>query len=116
MKKDQKKLKAEFLAEAEKAFDELMVWDQNTPEPDLGQIEEIVLKLRKQLGEKLARAAIEQQEKRQPVERPKCPSCEQEMENKGLKSNQVESVVGGIGLERTYYYCPRCKAGYFPPG
>jgi hypothetical protein len=46
MKTNQEKLKAEFLAEAEALFDQLMAWDEQTSEPDLTQIEEIVLQLR----------------------------------------------------------------------
>lgn len=116
MKKTQKQLKLEFLAEAEIIFDELMVWEENTTEPNLSQIEEIVLKLRKRLGEDLAMAVIERQEKREPTERPKCVECGVEMENKGKKHNQVESLAGELKLERGYYHCKKCKQGYFPPG
>ena len=116
MKKNREELEAEFLAEAKVVFDELMVWDKNTKEPDLSQIEEIVLKLRKRLGENLAQAALERQEKRQPAEQVMCPKCGEKLRNKGLKENQLESMVGSIELERGYYYCEKCKAGYFPPG
>lgn len=43
MKTSQEKLKAEFLAEAEALFDQLMEWDEHTAKPNLTQIEEIVL-------------------------------------------------------------------------
>jgi hypothetical protein len=42
MKTDQEKPKAEFLIEAEALFDQLIAWDDQTSEPDLNQIEEIV--------------------------------------------------------------------------
>jgi hypothetical protein len=58
MKTNQEKLKAEFLAEAEALFDQLMAWDEQTSEPDLTQIEEIVLQLRQRLGEQMARAVM----------------------------------------------------------
>ncbi len=116
MKKEQEKLKAEFLEEAEEIFDELMNWDERTTESNLSQIETVVLKLRKRLGKNLAQAVLERQEKRQPAERPRCTGCGEEMENKGMKTNQVESSVGEIRMERGHYYCPKCKAGYFPPG
>ena len=116
MKKSEEELKAEFLIEAEAAFDELMTWDKNTKEPDLSQIEEIVLKMRKKLGEDLAQAALERQEQRQPAEQVMCPKCGGKQKNKGLKANRIESMAGSIELERGYYYCEKCKAGYFPPG
>jgi len=62
MKKNREKLRAEFLAEAGELFDELMAWDDETQEPDLTQIEEIVLKLRVRFGEQLAEKLLEQQE------------------------------------------------------
>jgi hypothetical protein len=58
MKKTRTGLKSEFIAEAEALFDELMAWDESTPEPDLMQIEEVVLQLRQRLGEQLAQTAL----------------------------------------------------------
>ena len=46
----------------------------------------------------------------------RCPHCGGPTQNKGQKGNQVESRVGGVQLERAYYYCPRCQQGFFPPG
>jgi uncharacterized protein with PIN domain len=64
-------------------FDQLMSWDEHTSEPDLTQIEEIVLQLRQQLGEQMARAVIARQEKRQLAEKMNCPQCQSELEPKG---------------------------------
>ena len=116
MKKSREKLRREFLAEAEELFDELMAWNDETQEPDLTQIEEIVLKLRARFGEQLAEKLIEQQEKRQPVERVYCPRCGGKMVNKGAKRTQVESQIGNLKIERDHYYCPACEQGFFPPG
>jgi uncharacterized protein with PIN domain len=116
MKKSREQLKAEFIAEAETLFDELMMWEEQTEKPNLTQIEEIVLEVRKQFGERMAQKMIMRQEERQPAERVKCPECDGEMENKGLKDNQVETQIGNLKIERGYYYCPDCKQGIFPPG
>ena len=116
MKKRREKLKAEYMVEAEAMFDELMKWDDENFEPDLTQIEDIVLKLRKRFGEQIAQALIQMQGKRQPAEKIKCPDCGREMATKGEKSNQVETRVGAIQIERGYFYCPECKQGIFPPG
>lgn len=115
MKKGQKELKAKFLAEAEELFDELMEWDENTPEVTLTQIEEVVLKMRKRLGEQMAQSVAERQENKQPVKRQICPGCGEEMKDKGQKSNGVESLVGRVEMERNYYYCTNCREGDFPP-
>ncbi|HSG45560.1 MAG TPA: hypothetical protein VLA72_20630 [Anaerolineales bacterium] len=68
MKKSQEQLKAAYLREAEALFDELMAWDEETREPDLTQIEEKILELRKRFGERLAQQVIMRQEERQPAE------------------------------------------------
>ena len=69
MKKSREQLKDEFIAEAEELFDELMEWDEETQKPNLTQIEEIVLELRKRFGEQLAQKMIMRQEERQPAEK-----------------------------------------------
>ena len=116
MKKSKKEMKANFLKEAEKVFDELMAWDDAIIEPNMREIEMKVLELRKRLGEDLARVTVSRQEKRQPAEKQICEGCGEQMENKGLKRKRVESLVGEIELEREYYYCKKCKQGNFPPG
>jgi uncharacterized protein with PIN domain len=116
MKKSKKQLKTEFLKDAEKIYDELMAWDDEINEPTLREIEKKVLELRKQLGEDLARGIVARQEKRQPAEKPKCEQCGEPMENKGLKKKAMESMMGALAIEREYYYCQKCKQGYFPPG
>jgi uncharacterized protein with PIN domain len=116
MKKSREQLKAEFIAEAEELFDELMEWDKQNEKPNLTQIEEIVLELRKRFGKRMAQKMIMGQEERQPAKRVKCPECGKEMENKGMKNNQVETQIGNLQIERGYYYCPDCKQGIFPPG
>ena len=60
------------MAEAEAMFDELIKWDDETPEPDLTQIEDIVLKLRKRFGKQVAQSVIMRQENRQPAEKMHC--------------------------------------------
>ena len=116
MKTNREKLKADFLAEAEELFDQLMVWDEHTSKPDMTQIEEIVLQLRQRLGEQMAQAVLARQDSRQPAERLSCAQCGSELEAKGQKGNQVESRVGGLRVERGYYYCPGCREGFFPSG
>jgi len=116
MKKSKEQMKANFLKEAEKVFDELMAWDDAIVEPNMREIEMKVLELRKRLGEDLATGIVSRQEKRQQAEKQICEECGEQMENKGLKSKGVESMVGEIELEREYYYCVKCQQGHFPPG
>jgi len=116
MKRSQEEKRAHLLARAEEVIDEYLVWEESHPQPDLTQIEDIALKLRKELGKEIAQMALEEQMARRPVPGPKCAECGREMHYKGEKSNQLESRVGGLEMERGYYYCPTCKEGLFPPG
>jgi hypothetical protein len=94
--------------------DQLVNWTDETERPTLAQIEEIVLKLREQMGEAMAEAVIERQEAKRPVPGPSCPECGQEMHYKGVKGCRVISQVGELDIQRGYYYCERCGSGSFP--
>ena len=116
MKRTRDQLKAELLAEAEVLIDELLEWDENTPAPTLTQLEDVLLKLRRRLSERMAESVLREQEATRPVPGPVCPSCHQEMHYKGLKKVTMESRLGVLELERSYHYCDRCRSGLFPPG
>ncbi len=115
MKRKRSEVKAELMQKAELLIDELLDWEEQTAKPDLTQIEEVVLRLRKHLGEQLTLAVVDQQEAKQPAE-VRCPQCRCRMHFKGLKAHAVESRVGGLPLARGYYYGQTCQTGLFPPG
>lgn len=116
MKKSRGELKAELMKAAEITIDKLLAWKEESEQPKLKQIEEIVLELRQQLSEKMTAAVLDSQEAVRPVPGPVCHSCHQEMRYKGMYAKTVSSWVGEIKLERAYFYCDRCKRGLFPPG
>lgn len=108
--------KVRLMKEAESLIDELLDWTDSTPEPNLTQIEDIVLELRQRFSEEMAREVIEAQEAKQAAVGPPCPECGQEMRYKGQKSVVPQTWVGDVKIERGYYYCEGCKVGLFPPG
>ena len=103
------------MAKAEKVIEAYLEWEEKDPRPDLMQIEDIALKLRKELGQEIAQMAIEEQEARRPAPGPQCAQCGREMRYKGQKKTQVESRTGSLKVERGYYYCPECQESIFPP-
>jgi hypothetical protein len=107
MKPTRAEMKASLLAKAEATIDELLQWADETPHPNLTQIEEIVLKLRQEFGQALAETTIQAQDTMQPVNLPTCPQCGQSMQPKGNKDKTVVSRVGELPLVRQHYYCPR---------
>jgi len=116
MPRTRAEMKVELMRQAELMVDALLEWNDETAAPTMTQIEDVVLKLRKQLGEGMVRAVIEGQEARRPAPGPECAGCGKEMRYKGMKGTWVESRVGNVELERGYYYCETCEAGVFPPG
>jgi hypothetical protein len=116
MSSTREQIKARLLKEAERVVDELLDWRDATAEPNLTQIEEIVLKLRKQFSEEMAREVMEAQEAKQLVSGPPCPKCEKEMRYKGQKAATPQTWVGDVKFKRGYYYCAACKVGFFPLG
>jgi uncharacterized protein with PIN domain len=109
-------IRAKLLAEAEQAIDELLDWTEQTPRPNLTQIENAVLKLRKQLSEQAAQAVLAAQEAQRPVPGPLCPTCQREMHYKDTKAQTVASRVGHLRIARGYYNCEQCQQSLFPPG
>jgi uncharacterized protein with PIN domain len=109
-------IRAKLLAEAEQAIDELLEWTDQTPRPNLTQIENAVLKMRRQISEQAAQMVIESQEAQRPVPGPLCPTCQHEMHYKDTKAQTVESRVGELRIVRGYYYCEHCQQSLFPPG
>jgi len=116
MKQTRAQKKAKLQAAAEVLIEQLLDWDEKTARPNLTAIEDEVLKLRQQFGQQLADVMVEGQEAHQPVENPQCSQCGEAMRYKGQKRKDVESRLGGIAIERGYYYCAACASGSFPPG
>ena len=50
MKKSQEEKRTRLRAKAEKVIEEYLEWEAKHPQPDLKQIEEISMRLRKELG------------------------------------------------------------------
>lgn len=115
MRRTEAQIKAELMAEAEAAIEELVTWERAAGAPDLTTLEDKVLAVRQRLGQRLLEVLIEDQAARQPAESPRCATCGTAMRYKGHKATAVESRVGGIRIERGYYYCAHCKSGLFPP-
>jgi uncharacterized protein with PIN domain len=116
MKLTRAQKKAKLSQAAEEAIEQLLDWDEEHSAPNLTQIEEAILALRQRLGQEMADVVMAGQGAQQLAESPKCPTCGEVMRYKGRKRRAVESRLGGVAVERGYYYCARCESGFFPPG
>ena len=108
--------KARLMQKAERLIEQALDWEESTDKPNLMQIEEVVLRVRKELGKEIAQEFIDAQEAKQPVPGPACPSCGREMRYKGQKEVNPLTWAGQLRIERGYYHCPKCKESIFPPG
>jgi len=116
MKLSRAQKKAEMEKAAAEMIEALLDWEEENKAPNLREIEDELLKLRKELMQELATQVLSEQEASQPVENPICPGCGAAMRYKGKKPTKVESRLGELVIERGYYYCACCKCGVFPPG
>lgn len=107
--------RAELLKAAEAMIEEFLDWEEQAEKPTLSHIEAEVLKVRRQLSERMAVVAIEDQDAAHPAEAPLCPQCGKPMRYKGQKARTVESLAGTLRFKRAYYHCPHCKSERFPP-
>jgi len=115
MKSTRAQLKAELMAQAEEVIDELLDWHEGTEAPTFTEIEDVVLKLRKRMGERMAEVVVEDREAVRPVPGPACAGCGKEMHYKGMKRVTIGGRMGTVELGRGYYYCDCCRGGLFPP-
>jgi DNA repair exonuclease SbcCD ATPase subunit len=116
MKLTREQKKAKMMARLDKAVEELLDWEEKNERPNLTQIEDIVLKLRKEVGEEMADEILGEIGGKTPVPGPACPKCGKEMRYKGQREKHIESRAGEMEYERGYYACPDCDKGLFPPG
>lgn len=116
MRQTRAQKEAALRAAAEEMIQQFLDWEEQAAKPDLTEIEDVVLKVRQDMSERMAEVAINDQEAKQPAQGVRCPECGRPMRNKGLKDLDVASRLGKLDVARGYYYCARCRSGLFPPG
>jgi len=83
--------------------------------PSLDALTKAVLASRQELTAQVTEALVRQRhaqalgQKNAP-----CPQCGRMLPARGLVSRTVETLVGEVALERSYFYCLECKQGFYP--
>ena len=106
-------LKARLMAQAQTAIDRLLDEKQDRRDLSMTEMESLVGDLEVELRQTVMQTLVEEsQAQGQGV----CPHCGGKLRAKGKRRKQVVTVRGEVVVERGYYMCSACGAGYFPPG
>lgn len=108
-------LKARMLAHAEVAIEELLRQKRPPETATLADIEDVVLKARRQIEERLTSELLVESGQALPATWPVCPTCGQRLKAKGKRQRRVVTVTGEVTVKREYYHCQACHSGLFPP-
>jgi hypothetical protein len=113
MAQSRTELKLQMMCEAEKLIDRILAEKKPTSEIKLGDIERMAVEAGKRFQEMVAETLVKDSQGDTSVI-PKCPGCGEEMAMKGYRKRRVVTEAGEVELERAYYYCAKCRRGFFP--
>jgi len=111
------RLRAEVRQQLREQFDRWLdqVEAQVGEAPTLEEVTQAVLARREELTATVTKALVEQahQETLEQQAMP-CPRCDRMLWVRGSSERTVETMVGAVSLSRPYFYCVRCKEGFYP--
>lgn len=114
--KSRTQMKADLMARLEEAVERMLVWRESHQTFTMTELEDFVLSLRESVGQEIATEVLGQMESKTLVEAGCCERCGRPLEYKGQEKRRLVTRIGEIDVERGRYWCPECKAGFFPPG
>lgn len=109
-------LKAQLLAQAEAAIDELLAQKKAPAVASLADIEQVARQAGEKVAEAVTTALLQESGAELTAQWPTCPTCGRRLLAKGKRPRRVVTESGEAVVERDYYYCRHCRKGIFPPG
>jgi hypothetical protein len=98
-------------------YEALRQWRADHPEASFDEIAAQVTARRRVLMGDVLKSLASQHGRGEVAVGLRCEQCGQPLRYKGQAKRVVEHYLEGESqLERAYYYCPACEAGFFPPG
>ena len=107
-------LKKRLMAQAEAAIDEMLGTRKPVDEITLTEIEQLARVTGEQVMQHITDGLVKASEDEQDPTLC-CPDCGKRLHYKGKKDKPI-TETGETTVRRTYYYCPQCQKGIFPPG
>jgi len=80
----------------------------------LEQMEEALAEVKRELGERLQRAWIEERKEPEEENCAACHRCGERARFFGTRARALVSRHGEVNLRRRYYHCPNCHQGFAP--
>ena len=108
-------LKKRLMAQAEAAIDQMLNTRKPTDEITLTEIEQLARVMGEQVMQYVTDGLVKASEDKQDPTLC-CPDCGKRLHYKGKKDKPIVTETGETTVRRTYYYCPQCRKGIFPPG
>ena len=109
-------LKAQLVAQAEAAIEELLTQKKAPAVASLADIEQVARQAGEKIEEAITTALLQESGAELTAAWPTCPSCGRRLLAKGQRSRRVVTETGEVEVSRAYYYCRHCQTGVFPPG
>jgi YgiT-type zinc finger domain-containing protein len=113
MSREEAELEAQLVAQARTVIAKLLEQKAGRRDLSMTEMENLVGELEVDLRQTVMQTLVEES---QAQGQGLCPTCGGKLRHKGKRRKQVVTVRGEVVVERDYYVCSGCEAGYFPPG
>jgi uncharacterized protein with PIN domain len=113
MSSEKDELEVRLLKQAEKAIHHLLEQKGERRDLSISEMEALVGELEMDLRQTWMQELVDETYR---PETSVCEACGGKLRAKGKKSRRIVTLRGEVEVQRDYYYCDRCKRGYFPPG
>jgi hypothetical protein len=104
----------EWLEQAEVTMREYLAWTEQHPTATLREREERTLAMRQSLLGRALEENLALTGTGTEADPARC-HCGTQRRDRGVRKRQVDTTVGSVTMRRTYYVCPSCGGGIFPP-
>jgi len=95
-------------------------WVVQHPKATFAEIERETMKRMAQLQARIMEDVVQAMEAKEAQESPGvhyCAECGAKMQPRGERERRIQSQGGQeVSIQRRYLVCPKCGAGFFPPG
>ena len=112
---DKGHLKAQLLKQYSDQLDKMFESLDKPERLHLTEIEDAALHVRQQVSQEITQSLSDHESQNRDVD-VCCPNCKTPARNKGQKAKWIKTRGGEIQVKRPYWYCLKCKTGFFPSG